>query len=182
MIANAGFGYLAKIHEMPEQVFDDIFNTNVKGTWYAMQEAAVPMLRQHAGHIIAVSSAAARRGLPLYGVYSMTKAAQLSLVEAMRVELDSTGVYVSSVHPVSTATEFFETASNLSRTRSVGLGRSQTAEVVARKIVRLIAHPKPELWPHSLSRIGLSFATLCPRFTDMAMRKILPKRQPANLP
>lgn len=178
MIANAGFGYLAKIHQMPEPAFDEIVNTNVKGTWYAMQEAAVPMLRQQSGHIIAISSAAARRGLPLYGVYSMTKAAQLSLVEAMRVELHSAGVYVSSVHPISTSTEFFQTASRLSGARSMGLGRAQSAELVARKIVRLIAHPKPELWPHSLSRLALSFATMCPRFTDAAMRKILPRRQP----
>ena len=123
MIANAGYGMLAKIHEMDEQQFDEIFQTNVKGTWYAMQAAAAVMLKQDAGgkgkarrgHIIAVSSGAARRGLPLYGVYSMTKAAQLSLAEAMRVELRPQGVYVSSVHPLTTTTEFFDVASTKSR-------------------------------------------------------------------
>src|SRR6201999_1760821 len=105
MLANAGYGLLAKIHETTEQQFDDIVAVNVKGTMYAMQAAADVMMKQEPrgpgrparGHIIAVSSGAARRGLPLYGVYSMTKAAQLSLAEAMRVELRGQRIYVSSV-------------------------------------------------------------------------------------
>ena len=32
-----------------------------------------------------------------------------------------------------------------------------------RKIVRLIRHPKPELWPHALSRLGLGLSTLITR-------------------
>ena len=176
MVANAGFGMLARVHEMREEDFDEIFRVNVKGTWYAMQAAAEVMLPQKAGHIIVMSSAAARRGLPLFGAYAMTKAAQLSLAEAMRVELWETGVYVSSVHPVTTATEFFDVASQRSRVQSRGLGKPQSAELVAKKIVRLMERPKPELWPHALSRVGLGMATLMPRMTDRAMRKMVPRR------
>lgn len=182
MVANAGYGMLAKVHEMSEETFDELFQVNVKGSWYAMQEAAAAMLPRKSGHIIVISSAAARRGLPLYGAYSMTKAAQLSLVEAMRVELLPMGIYVSSVHPVTTATEFFETASQRSRIKSSGLGKAQTAESVGRKIVRLMARPKPELWPHSLSRLGLSFATMFPRMTDKAMLKLMPRRRGETQP
>ena len=39
------------------------------------------------GQIMIVSSAAARRGVPFLGPYAATKAAQLALAEAMRVEL-----------------------------------------------------------------------------------------------
>src|SRR5262249_44442063 len=46
MIANAGHGFLAKIHETTEEQFDEIVATNVKGTWYAMQAAAEVMLKQ----------------------------------------------------------------------------------------------------------------------------------------
>jgi NAD(P)-dependent dehydrogenase (short-subunit alcohol dehydrogenase family) len=72
MIANAGYGFLAKIHETTEEQFDEIVATNVKGTWYAMQAAAEVMMKQkpvgeekYRGHIVAVSSGAARRGLPV---------------------------------------------------------------------------------------------------------------------
>ena len=182
VVANAGYGFLAKIQDVTDAEFDEIVAVNVKGSLYAMQEAAAVMRKKQAGHIILISSAAARRGLPLYGVYSMTKAAQLSLAEAMRVELraEGGGVYVSTVHPITTATEFFETASQRSRIKSRGLGKPQTAELVARKIARLIRHPRPELWPHSLSRFGLSFATYFPRFGDWIMARMIGRRHGAG--
>jgi len=179
MLANAGYGFLEKIHEATDAQFDAIVNTNVKGTWYAMQAAAAVMLKQPAsgtgkarrGHIIAVSSGAARRGLPLYGIYAMTKAAQLSLCEAMRVELLGQGVYVSSVHPLTTATAFFEVASEKSRFRSTGLGHAQPVEVVARKIARLIRRPRPELWPVPGSAWMLAIAAAFPRLADHSMAR-----------
>ena len=186
MFANAGYGYLAPIAEVTDAQFDDIVQTNVKGSLYAMQAAAAVMRTQSLlpgaktraarGHIILTSSGAGRRGLPLYGVYSMTKAAQISLAEAMRVELRGTGVYVSTVHPLTTATEFFDVASSRSRMRSTGLGHAQPVEVVARKIARLIRRPRPELWPVAFSRLGLVLATLWPRMTDWAMGRTVAKR------
>jgi short-subunit dehydrogenase len=183
MIANAGYGMLARIHETTEQQFDELVATNVKGTLYAMQAAAEIMLRQQPaqgrrwrGHVIAVSSGAARRGLPLYGVYSMTKAAQLSLAEAMRVELKPRGIYVSTVHPLTTATEFFEVASSKSRMRSTGLGHAQPASAVARKCIGLIKRPRPELWPVFGSRWMLGLAAVAPRLGDWAMARTVGNR------
>ena len=184
MLANAGYGFLERIHEATDAQFDAIVNTNIKGTWYAMQAAAAVMLKQPAlgtgkarrGHIIAVSSGAARRGLPLYGIYAMTKAAQLSLCEAMRVELLSQGVYVSSVHPLTTATEFFDVASSKSRFRSTGLGHAQPVEVVARKIAGLIRRPRPELWPVPGSAWMLALAAVFPRLADHSMARTVGNR------
>jgi short-subunit dehydrogenase len=158
--------------------------TTVKGTWYAMQAAAAVMLKQEPvgtgknrrGHIIAVSSGAGRRGLPLFGVYAMTKAAQLSLCEAMRVEMMPHGIYISSVHPLGTATEFFDVASSRSRAKTSGLGRMQPAQIVGKKIARLVARPKPELWPVPASAWGLVFAAAFPRIADWVMAKMLPSR------
>jgi short-subunit dehydrogenase len=141
MIANAGYGFLAKVHETTAAQFDDIVATNIKGTLYAM-----------------------------------TKAAQLSLAEAMRVELAKDQIYVSTVHPLTTATEFFEVASKKSRLSSTGLGHAQPASVVAQKIAKLIHHPKPELWPVPFSAWMLSLATLFPRLADHAMAKSIYRR------
>ncbi len=185
VLANAGYGLVAKIHETTDEQFDAIVATNVKGTFYAMQAAAAVMLRQtpvgqgrdRRGHVIAVSSGAGRRGLPLYGVYSMTKAAQLSLVEAMRVEMKEKGIYVSSVHPLTTATEFFDVASEKSRVKTSGAGKVQTAAQVAAKIVKLIERPKPELWPAPFSRLALSLAVFFPRLADKGVAKTMGSRK-----
>ena len=81
------------------------------------------------------SSGAARRGLPFFGPYSATKAAQLSLAEAMRVELKPDQIAVTSVHPVGTSTEFFDVAGKAGTVSVAGIGsrgRQQTPEHVAR--------------------------------------------------
>lgn len=183
MFANAGYGFLAKIHEVTDAQFDDITNVNVKGSLYCMQAAYQVMSKQQPlpgsrfrGHIILTSSGAARRGLPLYGIYSMTKAAQLSIAEAMRVELAREQIYVSTVHPLTTATEFFDVASSRSRIRSTGLGHAMPVQKVADKIVKLIRKPKPELWPVFGSQILLAISALFPRLGDFGMARTVGRR------
>lgn len=176
MVANAGFGFLSAVHETTEAQFDEIVDVNVKGTWYAMAAATPVMIKQRSGHIIATSSAAARRGLPFFGPYAMTKAAQLSLCEAARVELKQYGIKVSSVHPITTETDFFTVASDRSQMKTSGLGSAQTAATVARKMVHLMQHPKPELWPHWASRYALVMAALWPRLGDYIMGRSLKRR------
>lgn len=173
MMANAGYGLVGRVQDVSDEQFDDCVRVNVKGTLYVLQAAAGVMVKQGAGHILVTSSAVARRSLPLYGVYSMTKAAQLSLAEALRVELMGTGVQISTVHPATTKTDFFKVATARSGVTSSGHGGAQTAAQVAVKIVRLMKRPKPELWPKPLSRLGLSFATMFPRMTDLAIARML---------
>lgn len=171
MVANAGFGFLAPLERTTDAQMEEIIRVNVLGTWYAMAESIPVMRRQGSGHLVLISSAAARRGLPLMGPYAMTKAAQLSLAEAARAELAHTGIYVSSVHPISTATEFFDTASQRSRMPVGGMGHTQTAQFVARKIVRLLERPRPELWPFGPARFGLAVAALWPGLADYFMAR-----------
>jgi short-subunit dehydrogenase len=170
-VANAGYGIKAAVHTTTEEQMQAIWQTNVMGTWYVMAQAAKMMIPRKSGHIMVVSSAIARRSLPQMGAYAMTKAAQLSLAQSQRLELAAYGIYVSSVHPASTETDFFEEASRRSG-RPVGMiGKSQTAQTVARKMVHLIAHPRPELWPAPGSRMALLAASALPRMADRALSR-----------
>ncbi len=175
-IANAGFGFAARVHDTTEEQMEEIWRVNLLGTWYVMAEAAPLMLKQRHGHIIAVSSVVARRGLPGMGPYCMTKAGQLSLVEAMRVELRGSGVYVSSVHPGYTETEFFQQASRRSGSAVRGGGKVQNAQVVARKIRSLIEHPRPELWPVKMLRWAMVLTAMMPGISDAAIAKTMRPR------
>ena len=170
-IANAGFGLRALVHLTTEAQMEEIWRVNVMGTWYVMAAAAPIMLAQKKGHIIVISSAIARRAIPQMGAYAMTKAAQHSLAEAQRVELSGKGVYVSTVHPITTDTEFFQRATEHSKKRVVGLGKSQSAELVAEKIVRLIERPQPELWPFAPVRYAMAIAAVFPALVDRAIKK-----------
>jgi short-subunit dehydrogenase len=189
LVANAGYGLYRKTHEMDGEDVRRMFATNVFGTTDLIHAAVGHMIKQDfragddvRGQIVIVSSAAARRGVPFLGPYSATKAAQLSIAEALRVELRPHRIAVTSVHPIMTKTEFGEIAE---QTGDVRLPRdrrvvSQTVDQVAAAMIRGIERPRPEVWPHRPSRWALSLATLAPRLADRLMKKYMREVERAN--
>jgi short-subunit dehydrogenase len=122
-----------------------------------------------------VSSAAARRGLPYMGAYSATKAAQLSIAEAMRVELRRGGIAVTSVHPIGTDTDFFSVAESLGKTKietSSRLSFRQPVTRVTRAMVRAIERPRREVWTSLPTRLALTLNALFPSIGDFVMGKM----------
>jgi 3-oxoacyl-[acyl-carrier protein] reductase len=179
LVCNAGYGSLRAVHETSADDFQAIFQTNVFGTTDCIRAAVPVMLKQDLceglrGQIMIISSAAARRGLPYAGAYSATKAAQLSLAEALRVELLPQRIAVTSVHPIGTQTEFFQVAEESSRRRITEPGRGghrHSAERVVRGMIRAIEKPKREVWSSPLSRVLLAINALIPSLGDRAMAK-----------
>jgi NADP-dependent 3-hydroxy acid dehydrogenase YdfG len=104
--ANAGFGaqrgFLA---ESPEQ-WRSMVLTNVYGAALTIR-AALPALTESRGHLVLTGSVAGRRALP-GSLYSATKFAVTAMGEAVRQELNETGVRVTLVEPGMVDTPFFE--------------------------------------------------------------------------
>ncbi len=179
LVCNAGYGILRTVAETDPRQMQDIFQANVFGTADCVRAAVPHMLRQETagrwrGQVLIVSSAVARRSIPYFGAYSATKAAQLSLAEAMRVELRPSRIAVTTVHPIGTDTEFGAAAA-----ARAGGGRiaripgefRQSAADVARKMARAIERPVPEVWPFRPSRWALTAGTLAPRWVDRLLAK-----------
>jgi NAD(P)-dependent dehydrogenase (short-subunit alcohol dehydrogenase family) len=82
-----------------EAAFDKTFEVNVKGYFLMSQHAARMMVAQRAGSIINVASIAGISPHPMQVVYSMTKAAVISMTRGMAKELGSTGVRVNAIAP-----------------------------------------------------------------------------------
>jgi short-subunit dehydrogenase len=180
LVCNAGYGLYRKTHEFTPAEVREMFATNVFGTTDMIHTAVPAMAKQeprpgekYRAQIMIVSSAAARRGVPFLGPYSATKAAQLSMAEALRVELRPTRIAITSVHPIMTKTDFGSAAE--SRPGSAKLPRgdrfTQTVEHVANRMIKAIESPVPEVWPHRPSRWALGMAALLPRMADRMMRK-----------
>src|SRR5688500_970766 len=90
VFANAGFG--AKrgwLEETPEH-WRSMVLTNVLGAAYTTR-AALPAVKEAKGHVVLTSSVAGRRALP-GSLYSCTKHAVTAMAEALRQDLDGTGV------------------------------------------------------------------------------------------
>jgi short-subunit dehydrogenase len=179
LVCNAGYGQMSPLVEMTPEQSIEMFTVNVLGTTECVRAALPRMLAQpprdgFRGQVMMVSSAAARRGLPNFGMYSATKAAQLSLSEALRVELRGRGVAVTSVHPVGTTTEFFHVAeargSQKLGNRAPG-DVTQSADTVALAMLRAIRKPRREVWPFPPSRYMLSLVTLWPWLGDTILSR-----------
>ena len=177
LVCNAGYGLAKSMADTTSIDLRRIFETNLFGTTDTIRSAIPIMLRQterdgYRGQIMIVSSAVARRGLPFFGAYSATKAAQLSISEALRVELKPAGIAVTSVHPVGTETEFFDLAGKHGNSTVPPPAKGelrQTADVVAKRMAARSCG-QGRRFGRGLARYGISIATLVPGIVDRALR------------
>jgi NADP-dependent 3-hydroxy acid dehydrogenase YdfG len=106
VFANAGFG--AKrgwLEETPEH-WQEMVLTNVLGAAYTVR-AAIPELRKSQGHVLLTGSVAGRRALP-GSFYSCTKWAVTAMAEAVRADLQDSGIRTTLVEPGAVETPFFD--------------------------------------------------------------------------
>ena len=92
MIANAGVsrGTLTDYAEdLP--AFRSVFDTNVMGIVNAFQPFIAAMRAARHGTLVGVASVAGFRGIPGSGAYSASKAAAITYLESLRVELHGSG-------------------------------------------------------------------------------------------
>ncbi len=144
---------------------------NVMAAFTATQAVLPWMRRQGRGHIVNVSSIVGRRGVPYRGAYSATKFALGGLSESLRVELAGTGISVSLVYPIGTATEFHEAEAR--RAGPGPHGPIQSAEHVARCILRCVRRPRPEVYPFRPSWVLAIASVIAPRLADLGLRRLL---------
>lgn len=178
MICNAGIGYHGPLDDTPINAMRHLVDVNVMGTFYAAKAALVVMRRQGAGHIIAISSIAGRRGVGGASVYSATKAAQIGFIEGLRAEFSGTRLYASVVYPISTTTEFHDAMARTFGHAVSGKGPRQSADVVAQSVVRCIRRPRAEVYPYGAAWWLSVISVIAPRQADRFIKRFGRGRTP----
>jgi NAD(P)-dependent dehydrogenase (short-subunit alcohol dehydrogenase family) len=97
VFANAGIAKYAGLGTITEDVYDSIFDINVKGLLFTVQKA-LPLLPDGAS-IILNASIVASKGLSANSVYSATKAAVRSFARTWTTDLRSRRIRVNAVSP-----------------------------------------------------------------------------------
>jgi NAD(P)-dependent dehydrogenase (short-subunit alcohol dehydrogenase family) len=97
VFANAGVARYAPLGTITEELYDSIFNINVKGLLFTVQKA-LPLLPDGAS-IILNASIVGSKGLPANSVYSATKAAVRSFARTWTTDLEDRRIRVNAVSP-----------------------------------------------------------------------------------
>jgi len=147
VIANAGIGR-GTLTEFAEDnaVFRAILDTNVLGMLHTFQPFLPGMQAARRGKLVGVASVAGFRGLPGVEAYAASKAAAISYLESLRVELVGSGVEVITICPGYVATPM--TARNAYRMPFL-LSAERAAKQIARAIAagrRFYVLPWPMRW------------------------------------
>lgn len=171
LVNNAARGLAARFEDTTTAEFRALLELNLLAPIVAIQAALPHMRRQGRGHVINVSSVVGRRNMPGRAAYGATKFALGAISEALRLELRDTGIVVSLVYPIYTATEFHQAEARRMEMRRTG--PIQSAETVARAILRCVRRPRPEVYPYRPARLLAGLAALAPGLVDRVMGRAL---------
>lgn len=156
LVNNAGFApQWTPIHETPDDVWDQVFETNLKGV-FRMSRAAIPHLVPRRGAIVNVASISALKAKHSVASYSAAKAGLIAFTRCVAAEYGWQGVRCnciipSWVEPPMTRIFLEDDAARDDIARRHALRRIATPEEIARAILYLasddaafvtgVAHP-----------------------------------------
>lgn len=146
LFPNAGIAPFAPVADTPEQLFDEVIGTNLKGPFFLVKES-IPHLNE-GGTIVFNTTIAHIKGFPNMGVYVASKAGLRSLVRVLTSELAEKGIRALAVSPGPIETPIYgklglseEEVQDLgaSFAQQVPLGRFGSAEEVAKTVLFLVS-------------------------------------------
>lgn len=108
VFANAGVGGVIPFGQVTEEQFDQVFDVNVKGTFFTVQKLLD--LIPDGGSIILNGSIAGSKGLEAFSVYSATKAALRSFARTWTTDLKARKIRVNVLAPGPIDTPIFAKA------------------------------------------------------------------------
>ena len=132
LVNNAGITRDGLILSMKEDAFDQVLDTNLKGTFNMIKHCSPMFLKKRSGKIINISSVAGLIGNPGQANYSASKAGVIGLTKSVARELASRNVCCNAIAPGLIQTEMTKNLANGNPLlTNVPLGRMGKPEEIA---------------------------------------------------
>ncbi len=169
LINNAGLGDLGSFDTAPWERIAPMLELNIIALTH-LTHLLLPMLRaqvaRHASAILNVSSVASFYPLPDLAVYAATKAYVTSFSEALRMELSSEDIIVTTLCPGPVPTEFLQVASRpgeMTRTEDrTHAALHATPSQVVREALLALQHNRAQVIPNRLLALLIRGSLLLP--------------------
>jgi hypothetical protein len=110
LVNNAGFGVWGRFEAAPAETYDRMVRLNVEALPTLCHQFLGDLASHRSGAVINVSSAAALQPVPYMAAYAATKAFVQSFSLALYEEWRERGIYVQTLVPGPTSTEFDDIA------------------------------------------------------------------------
>ena len=94
-----GFRMGEAVHETSDEIWDFLFNLNVRTLLNTVRAAVPALIEAGAGKVVNVGAAGALKGGPMMGAYAAAKSVVIRLTEAMSAELRDRNINVNCVLP-----------------------------------------------------------------------------------
>ncbi len=146
LVNNAGITKDGLLIRMTEENFDKVINTNLRGAFTCMREAAKIMSKDRIGRIINLTSISGQRGNFGQSNYAAAKAGLMGMTKTAALELASRNITVNAVSPGFITTDMTDAVKEEVREKvlaSIPLGRAGDAEEVA-DLVAFLASGKAD--------------------------------------
>ena len=143
LVNNAGITRDALLMRMKDEDFDLVIKVNLKGTFNFIKAASRPMMKQHYGKIVNISSVVGRMGNAGQANYSASKAGVIGLTKTAAKELAGRNITVNAVAPgyiLTDMTKGLSEAATQSFMTVIPLKRAGTPADVA-SVVYFLASP-----------------------------------------
>jgi 3-oxoacyl-[acyl-carrier protein] reductase len=134
LVNNAGITRDNMIMLMSEKDYDDVFATNMKGTFNCSKAAVRSMMRKRYGRIISISSVSGQIGNAGQTNYSASKAAQIGFTKALAREVAARNITVNAIAAGFVETDIWEGVPDSAREyleSIIPLGRKGVPEDIA---------------------------------------------------
>ncbi|WP_224369113.1 SDR family NAD(P)-dependent oxidoreductase [Hyalangium versicolor] len=150
-VNSAGVYLVGRLEETPDDAFRQVMETNFFGTVHGSRSALAQFRRQGRGVLINVSSIFGSTTVPYVSAYAASKVAVRGFSASIRQEFEGAGIHVCTILPSATDAPLREHSANYTGWRIRSLEPIYAPERVAHAIVRVLEHPRRELF------IGPSF-------------------------
>lgn len=157
LVANAGICGYRTLLDMTDEVWDDMIDVNLSGTFKCIRAVLPGMTDRHFGRVIVTSSGAGRTGATNLGHYVASKWGVIGLVKTLALEAAGSGITANVICPTTVRTPMVENEQNY-RLFCPELA-DPTLEDAKPRLATLNPMGQPWLEPEAITRAVLYFAT-----------------------
>lgn len=99
LVNNAGVVRKGWVKDLPEEVWDEVITTNLKGTFLCSKAVLPTMIDQQYGRIINISSIAGKQGESAGSAYCSSKFGQIGFTQSLSLEVARDNITVNAICP-----------------------------------------------------------------------------------